>query len=792
MEEGSTAGARHFPGLAVIGCGAVVAERHLPALARIGWRPCVLIDRNRERAVKLARRCKARRVVEDVSELAAGEVQAALVATNMASHAELSLPLLERGIHLFVEKPLATSAAQAQAMVEAAAKTGACLAVGHKRRFLFVNRWLKALVESGALGAIERFDAREGTSYHNQSSGPLRAARIAERIGPNSPAFWSLEMSGGGVLLETGAHTLDTLLWQLGPAQLRSYRDDALGGVESDALIELELAGGAKGTVELSRARTLRNSAIIAGSRGQIEVSLHRNAVLRAQPDDLIGFEFNGQSGAAMPEEDLVAEMFERELADWLCAIRAGGEPFVSGASAMPVVALAERCYRKRRPLRQPWHDPAQPQGDGAVSSTVSMRISSRWRSPAQPRGDGALNGRADLGSRRLALATAQPRGDGALNGRRVLVTGATGFIGARLVEKLVLEEGAHVRAAVRNFEKAARLARFASERVELRHFDMADPKASGSAVNALVEGCDTLFHLARDTQSLAANEQAARRIGAACLRAGVRRLVHVSSLSVYEPLPNAPLTEQSPTGQRPGNDKLAAEREIMRMARQQGLPATVIQPCIVYGPFSRHWTERPADMLANGILVLPAPGDGICNAVHVDDLVRALVLAAWRDEAVGGTFLVSGPEHPTWLDFYRAYEKALGRSAAIRLAPYEEIRRQRRGAGGLTALLAPRRLLDQRPLRPLRQALRAAIYPRLGERGKAWAKQFYEQGRLLPARRSDRPPEFLPQGHLLDLYVAKCPVRIDKARRLLGYEPEIGLASGMEHTARYLDWARG
>ena len=680
----------------------------------------------------------------DVSELAAGEVQAALVATNMASHAELGLPLLERGIHLFVEKPMATSAAQARAMVETAARTAACLSVGHKRRFLFVNRWVKALVESGALGAIERFDVREGTSYHRQAGGPFRAARIAERIGPQSPAFWSLKTSGGGVLLETGAHTLDTLLWQIGSARLRSYRDDALGGVESDALLELELPGGARGTVELSRVRTLRNTAILTGSRGQIEVSLHRNAILRAHPGDLIGFKLDGRNGAAMPSEDLVADMFERELADWLRAIRAGGEPFVSGASATPVVRLAEHCYRNRRPLRQSWRGPAQ------------------------------------------------PRGDGALNGRRVLVTGATGFIGARLVEKLVLEEGANVRAAVHNFERAARVTRFPSERVELRHFDMANRKAAASAANALVEGCDTVFHLARDTQSLAANEDAARRIGAACLRAGVRRLVHVSSLSVYEPLPNAPLTEESPTGQQPGNDKLAAEREIMRMVREQGQPATVIQPSIVYGPFSRHWTERPADMLANnGILVLPAPGDGICNAVHVDDLVRALALAAWRGEAVGETFLVSGPEHPTWLDFYRAYEKALGRDAAIRLAPHEEIRRRRRGAG-LTALFMPRRLLDQRSLRPLRQALRTVVYPRLGERGKAWARRFYEQGRLLPARNADRPSEFLPQGRLLDLYAVKCPVRIDKARRLLGYEPGIGLAAGMERTARYLDWARG
>ena len=204
------------PRLAVIGCGAVAGERHLPALSEMGWRPRVLVDPRLERAAELARRHDVERVVRDVSELAAGEVGAALVATNSALHARVALPLLENGVHVFVEKPLATSTADARAMTAAAAANSppVVLAVGNMRRFLFVNRWVKMLIERGALGEVESFDVREGECFHRRPSRnhPRRAAGT----GQFSPAFWNRETAGGGVLLDTGSHTLDTLTWWLG------------------------------------------------------------------------------------------------------------------------------------------------------------------------------------------------------------------------------------------------------------------------------------------------------------------------------------------------------------------------------------------------------------------------------------------------------------------------------------------------------------------------------------------------------------------------------------------------
>lgn len=728
--------------MAIVGCGDVVANRHLPALAQIGWRPRVLVDSNVDRATKLARRFKVQRVAMDARELGEGEVEAALIATNMASHARISLPLLRRGVHLFVEKPMATSFEDAQCMVRTAAANSAVLAVGHMRRYLFVNRWVKALVESSGLGEIVGFDAREGESFHAPDRGPLAAARTAERIGRYSPAFWDAEAQGGGALPDMGSHTLDTLLWQVGDARLVRYRDDSLGGVESEALIELALPNGARGVVELSRMRDLRNTAIISGSRGRIEIALHSNSIVSAEPADLISFELDGVSGGGMPNEDLyAADMFARELTDWARAIRTGGAPFVAGATATAAIGVIGDCYRNREPLRRLW-----------------------------------------MGGGRAATV------DGALKGKRVVVTGASGFIGGRLVEKLALEEGAKVVAAVRTFRNAARISRLPSDAVEMRRLDMAD--CAAAEIDGLVEGCDAVFHLARDMDAPKANEDFARALGAACMRAGVRRLAHVSSLGVYEPLPDAPLTEESAMGRRDSDDKFAAQRQILRMVREDGLAATVVQPTIVYGPFSRYWTDRAADMLLGGVAALPLPGDGVCNAVYVDDLAQALILAATRGAAVGETFLISGAEHPTWLDFYGAYERALGLEGAIRLMGYDDIERRIRASERALAVPTPQRALSGRAMLPLRRAARF-IYGRLGERGRAHALRFYEQGRLLPERRTAEPREFLPNKRMLELYAAKCPVSIDKARRLLGYEPEFGMERGMELTADYLRWAR-
>ena len=144
-------------------------------------------------------------------------------------------------------------------MISAADRTGAILGVGLFRRFLWSVQFARALIQEGVLGQIESFDFREGGIY----DWPVA-----------SDFFFRKDAAGGGVLIDTGAHTLDCLLYMLGDFSEVEYFDDAAGGVEANCLIKLRLRDGIVGVVELSRTRKLRGTGIVRGTKGNLEIVL--------------------------------------------------------------------------------------------------------------------------------------------------------------------------------------------------------------------------------------------------------------------------------------------------------------------------------------------------------------------------------------------------------------------------------------------------------------------------------------------------------------------------------------
>jgi len=157
------------------------------------------------------------------------------------------------------------------------------------------------------------------------------------------------------------------------------------------------------------------------------------------------------------------------------------------------------------------------------------------------------------------------------LSGKRVLVTGATGFIGGRLVERLILREGAQVTALVRDFAHAARLARFDLRMIPGDVRDLA-------LVRTAAQDCDYVVHCAVSFAGSAAENRDVSVAGAeAVCRAagevGAAGLVHLSTFSVYGDTPPGPLVESSPKSPSDayGKSKLEAE-ELVRVHQRQGL----------------------------------------------------------------------------------------------------------------------------------------------------------------------------------------------------------------------------
>jgi len=262
----------------------------------------------------------------------------------------------------------------------------------------------------------------------------------------------------------------------------------------------------------------------------------------------------------------------------------------------------------------------------------------------------------------------------------RVLVTGASGFVGRRLVERLVLEAGAFVRAMVRSYGAGGPLARFP---VELVRGDILDR----ASVREAVAGCEVVFHCATGTSWILRERrrveiEGARNLLEEALPVGAR-VVHLSSLLVYGVTPDGDLDESAPrmkTGDLYADAKLAAEQIIATYARR--LPVTILQPTAVYGPWAGVYGTSILRALRTSRVPLVDGGRGICNVVYVDDLVTALLAAATREEAVGETFLVSGPDHVTWKSLYERFSRMLGVTGRTVDLPLGDVVRRWRRSG--------------------------------------------------------------------------------------------------------------
>jgi nucleoside-diphosphate-sugar epimerase len=368
--------------------------------------------------------------------------------------------------------------------------------------------------------------------------------------------------------------------------------------------------------------------------------------------------------------------------------------------------------------------------------------------------------------------------------GSTVLVTGATGFIGGRLVEQLIQQGDLRVRCIVRNVSSTDRLGRLP---VELLQMDLRNRDEMNRAVN----GVDYVFHCAYDWRSRRQNIDGLRNIVEACASHSVKRLVHVSTFSVYEPFPDGPLTEESPNGDRASDyidTKLDLEEIIFAAVRNRHVAAAIVQPTIVYGPYSVPWTIDPAEHLIFGDVILADGDQGVCNAVYIDDLVDGLILAAVSPAAVGERFLMSGPRPVTWATFFTEIAHVLG-TKPPQFWPSERIQRhkeqveksaQKNPKDLIKIAVSPKRLLKVIVgWKPARKALEAS-YEVLPASLKKGIRRF-----LGSSRNRTRGGIFLPQS----IYSSKATVGSEKAQLKLGYKPRFDFQRGTELTGRYLKW---
>jgi predicted dehydrogenase/nucleoside-diphosphate-sugar epimerase len=534
-------------------------------------------------------------VFASLAEMKAAAPDVIHVLTPPESHCEVTLEALEMNCHVFVEKPMAESAAECDAMMEAARRAGRIVSVNHSARFDKTVLEAAELVRKGVLGKLVAVHFIRSSEYPPYAGGPLLAPY----------------RQGSYPFRDLGVHGLYLIELFLGPVKdlrVRAFetgQDPFLTFDEWRA--ELDCRDGT-GYMFLSwNSRPVQNELLIHGTRGVLHVDcfLHTCELSRTMPGPRhIGMAITGMRNAIRKSFQVPWSMVRRPLPGIYRSVQ---EFYRALQAAKPAPVPAEEGRNAVA-----WIERACVEADGAKAE--------RLRGQAAPR----------------------------LQPARILVTGGAGFLGSALVERL-RGTGDPVRLLLRRPPAAGSPAdpERAGGAISIVYGSLGQP----DVVDAAMAGIELVYHLGAATQGgPAAFEQATiwgtRNVVDACLKHGVKRLVYVSSLSVVDHVGHRtgdPVTEDSPLEPFPARrslytqSKFEAERMVRQASKERGLPVVVLRPGKIFGPGA----ERAAP---NGVINFAGwwtvAGGGSRNVpfVFVADVLDALIEAAVRPEAVGET----------------------------------------------------------------------------------------------------------------------------------------------------------
>lgn len=322
--------------VAVVGAGAIAEEVYLPTLTAVSSTTIShIVDVDADRARDMAARFGAEDVATQVDAVLDG-TDAIVVATPPRYHADITESALGADVHVFTEKPIATSSARGEELVSLAEQRGLHFAISRQLRESPACRLVREFAHNGSIGVPESVRMRYGdeTRWAFASDYRLRA-----------------EDAWGGALTDKGPHALDVLLWIFGPdATVTAYRDDNLGGLEANSELEFRFSGpDLVATVEITADRAIDNEIRIDGTAGAIV----------ADPKSARATLHAGDSVDLRPETDRGTGRYRTRVAmqlrRFVGALDGEAPSYVPARQGLALVEWLEAAYAQREPLEFPW-----------------------------------------------------------------------------------------------------------------------------------------------------------------------------------------------------------------------------------------------------------------------------------------------------------------------------------------------------------------------------------------------------------------------------------------------------
>lgn len=317
----------------------------------------------------------------------------------------------------------------------------------------------------------------------------------------------------------------------------------------------------------------------------------------------------------------------------------------------------------------------------------------------------------------------------------KVLVTGATGFVGSYLTEALV-KDGFKVRTLVRQSSNTSLLKDLGVEIIQGNITDAA-------TLEQAVKGCQQVYHLAAKMVEpgtprklyYTVNVEGTQTVARAALKANVERLVHASSAGVYGVIKHPPVTETTPLNPSSAyrETKFLAEQAVLALYQQEGLPVVIARLPGVFGPGSLSLLGL-VKVIASKRFRMIGTGENHDHLGYVSDIVDGLRRCAQTKGIEGECYLIAGAE-------------------AVRVKDLVHMISQELGVKGFQGRL---------PIAPYRafNSLAEIVY-----------KQFGVD---------------LPRVHRYGLFLADKVLDISKAKIQLGYYPNVSVEEGIRQTVQW------
>lgn len=253
--------------IGLLGCGAIACHHHLPALARLQDAVVVgLADPDPAALARAAGLAKGAQAHADATDLLArSDVDAVVIAAPPGLHADLAVAAAAAAKHVYVEKPLAISEAQARNVLDAVAASGVLGTVGFNRRFHPIYERAREVLSAGRIGEVH-----------------LVQTAFCEPAAPGGLPDWKRSRaSGGGVLLDLASHHFDLVRWLLGAELDVVHARTRSGASEQDeALTEIVTSTGVEVQSLFSFRAAHADFIELFGELGRLRLDRHRGSLV--------------------------------------------------------------------------------------------------------------------------------------------------------------------------------------------------------------------------------------------------------------------------------------------------------------------------------------------------------------------------------------------------------------------------------------------------------------------------------------------------------------------------------